>query len=110
MFWAPQVRGVSEAERQRSLLRLTRVARPGSQIFLLSDFRALTDSFERHLRQLARHSDVSLVQFFDPVERDLPPPGRYRIHTGSRALAIDTGGMRSREAYRERFEAVQGAA
>ena len=107
VFWAPQVRGVSEAERQRSLLRLTRVARPGSQIFLLSDFRALADSFERHLRQLARHSDVSLVQFFDPVERDLPPPGRYRIHTGSRALAIDTGGARSREAYRERFQAVK---
>lgn len=105
-FWEPERDGGRELERERSLLRLTRVARPGSQIFLLSDFRALADPFERHLRQLARHSDVSLVQFFDPVERDLPPPGRYRVHMGARSVAIDTERARSREAYHERFRAV----
>ncbi|GIT14875.1 MAG: hypothetical protein CM1200mP36_06310 [Gammaproteobacteria bacterium] len=78
-FWEPVDEGGQELERQRSLLRLTRVARPGSQIFLLSDFRALAEPFERHLRQLARHSDVSLVQFFDPVEPDCP----HREVTGS---------------------------
>jgi len=106
-FWERRDRGEREIETQHSLLRLTRVARPGSQIFLLSDFRSLGEPFERHLRQLARHSDVSLVQFFDPLERDLPPPGRYRIHMGSRSVAIDTGGVRSREAYHERFEAIR---
>ena len=86
-----------------TLERLTRVARPGSQIFLLSDFRSLDASFERHLRQLARHSDVSLVHFFDPVERSLPPPGRYRVLAGSRSVAIDTGAAAERRAYRDRF-------
>ena len=106
-FWEPVDEDGQELERQRSLLRLTRVARPGSQIFLLSDFRALAEPFERHLRQLARHSDVSLVQFFDPVEPDLPPPGSYRIHMGGGSVAIDTERARSREAYRERFQAVR---
>ena len=91
------------AVQPHSLQRLTRVARPGSQIFLLSDFRSLDDSFERHLRQLARHSDVSMVHFFDPVERDLPPPARYRVLAGSRSVAIDTGGAAQRSAWRERF-------
>jgi len=106
-FWERENGEGRELERQRSLLRLMRVARPGSQIFLLSDFRSLADPFEDHLRQLARHSDVSLVQFFDPLERDLPPPGRYRVHMGSRSVAIDTGGVRSRESYHDRFQALR---
>lgn len=106
-FWEPEDGRGQEVERQRSLLRLTRVARPGSQIFLLSDFRSLAEAFESHLTQLARHSDVSLVQFFDPVEEELPPPGRYRIHMGGRSVAIDTERARSREAYRDRFQAVK---
>ena len=101
-FWEPPSTA-SAAQQPHTLERLTRVARPGSQIFLLSDFRSLDDSFERHLRQLARHSDVSLVHFFDPVERNLPPPGRYRVLAGSRSVAIDTGGAAERSAYRERF-------
>lgn len=101
-FWDPPS-AVPAAQQPHTLERLTRVARPGSQIFLLSDFRSLDDSFERHLRQLARHSDVSLVHFFDPVERNLPPPGRYRVLAGSRSVAIDTGAAAERIAYRDRF-------
>ena len=101
-FWDPPS-AVPAAQQPHTLERLTRVARPGSQIFLLSDFRSLDDSFERHLRQLARHSDVSLVHFFDPVERNLPPPGRYRVLAGRRSVAIDTGAAAERIAYRDRF-------
>ena len=101
-FWDPPV-AASSARQPHTLERLTRVARPGSQIFLLSDFRSPDDSFERHLRQLARHSDVSLVFFFDPVERSLPPPGRYRVLAGNRSVAIDTGAAAERRAYRDRF-------
>lgn len=103
VFWEPRGPGAA-AEQPHSLVRLTRVARPGSRIFLLSDFRTPDDSFERHLRRLACHSDVSLVYFFDPVERSLPPPGRYRVvHAADRSVAIDTGGSAARRAYRERF-------
>ena len=91
------------AAQPHTLERLARVARPGSQIFLLSDFRSLDDSFERHLRRLARHSDVSLVHFFDPVERDLPPPGRYRVLSGGRSVVIDTSAAAERRAHRDRF-------
>lgn len=101
-FWEPPYAAGITAQ-PHSLERLTRVARPGSQIFLLSDFRSLDASFERHLRQLARHSDVSLVHFFDPVERSLPPPGRYRVLAGRRSVAIDTAAAAERRAYRDRF-------
>lgn len=88
-----------------ALLRLTRVARPGSLIFLLSDFQGLGRDADRHLRQLASHGEVFLVHFFDAIEAELPPPGRYRIKVGARSFAIDTRNAALRAEYRERFEA-----
>ena len=60
--------GDEPAHAEHTLARLTRVARPGSVIFLLSDFRNLGERFERNLRQLAGHCDVFLVHLFDTVE------------------------------------------
>lgn len=87
-----------------ALERLARVARPGSLVFLLSDFMALDQPFERRIRQLASHCDVQLVQIFDPVEAELPPPGRYRIAMGKRMLTIDTSDEATRASYRAAFE------
>ncbi|HZF28621.1 MAG TPA: DUF58 domain-containing protein [Gammaproteobacteria bacterium] len=102
-FWAPESLPEADADAERALLRLTRVARPGSLIFLLSDFRRLGPDHERHLRQLAGHCDLVLVQFFDPVEAELPPPGRYRIQSAGRSFAIDTGNEATRTRYEQRF-------
>jgi uncharacterized protein (DUF58 family) len=95
----------AETDAGHALLRLTRVARPGSLIFLLSDFRRLGADAERHLRQLAGHCDLVLVHFFDPVEAELPPPGRYRIQSGSRTFAIETANEVLRRSYHERYAA-----
>jgi uncharacterized protein (DUF58 family) len=103
-LWQPATNEVpAEVDADRALLRLTRVARPGSLIFLLSDFRRLGADAERHLRQLAGHCDLMLVHFFDPVEADLPPPGRYRIQSGARTFAIETANETLRRSYHERY-------
>ncbi len=101
-FWHP-AGGNDGGAADRALQRLTRVARPGSQIFLLSDFRGLGRDTDRHLRQLASHGEVFLVHFFDPIEAELPPPGRYRIQSGGRSFAIDTGDAALRSEHRARF-------
>jgi uncharacterized protein (DUF58 family) len=88
-----------------ALLRMTRVARPGSMLFLLSDFADLDDDAERHIRQLAARSDVFLIHIFDPVEEELPPPGRYRIQTGKQTFTIDTSDPAVRERHRQAFGA-----
>jgi uncharacterized protein (DUF58 family) len=104
-LWQPaDDEATAEQDAERALVRLTRVARPGSLIFLLSDFRRLGAEGERHLRQLASHCDLMLVHFFDAVEAELPPPGRYRIQSGARSFAIETGNEALRRRYRERFE------
>jgi uncharacterized protein (DUF58 family) len=102
-FWAPEHLPEGEVDAEHALVRLTRVARPGSLIFLLSDFRGLGEDHERHLRQLAGHCDLVLVQFYDAVEAELPPPGRYRIQSGSRSFSIDTANDATRRRYEQRF-------
>jgi uncharacterized protein (DUF58 family) len=88
-----------------ALERLVRVVRPGSLVFMLSDFRGLGADARKHLWQLRAHSDLVLMHYFDPLESELPPPGRYRIQAGRMSVAIHTGGRDARERYRRRFEA-----
>jgi uncharacterized protein (DUF58 family) len=109
-FWSPpEASGSAEIDAEHALQRLTRVARPGSLIFLLSDFRRLGADATRHLRQLAGHCDLLLVNFFDPVEAELPPPGRYRIQSAGRSFSIDTRDAGARRRYEERFAARREA-
>jgi uncharacterized protein (DUF58 family) len=105
-FWQPPATSANvEIDAGHALERLARVARPGSLIFLLSDFRRLGAESERQLRELAGHCDLTLVHFFDAVEAELPPPGRYRIESAGRSFSIDTTDLASRRRYHERFEA-----
>ena len=106
MLWSPaRTAPANGAGADHALLRLTRVARPGSLIFVLSDFEGLGPDAERHLRQLASHGDVYLMHFFDPLEAELPPPGRYRIIVGGRSVSIDTSDAALRARYKARFDA-----
>lgn len=91
------------ADTDRALLRLTRVARPGSLIFMFSDFRNLGVDSERHIRELAGHCDLCLTHIFDPFEFELPPPGRYRLQMVGRSISIDTADKSIRERYHASF-------
>ncbi|PLX81672.1 MAG: DUF58 domain-containing protein [Desulfuromonas sp.] len=99
-----------KGERQASdapwtLRRLRRVARPGSLVFLFSDFRHLGPEAEANLRSLSRHCDLVLVFVHDPLERELPPSGRYRVSDGAGEALFDSGDDRVRHSHRNRFEA-----
>lgn len=87
----------------RALLRLRRVVRPGSMVFLLSDFHWLDARSARQVGRLAQHNDVVLVFLFDPLERTLPPPGHYRINDGAREMVLDTHDRALVEGHARRF-------
>jgi uncharacterized protein (DUF58 family) len=109
-FWRPPATAETlETDAERALQRLTRVARPGSLIFLVSDFRRLGPDYERYLNELAGHCDLLLVHCYDAVEAELPPPGRYRIQSVDRSFSIETGNETMRRRYRERFAARRAA-
>jgi len=88
---------------QHALARLRRVTRPGSLLFLLSDFRSLDETAEAHLIHLARHNDIVLIFIHDQLEKKLPPSGNYRINNGQRTITIDTGSRALKNRHTARF-------
>ncbi|OQW99502.1 MAG: hypothetical protein BWK73_50320 [Thiothrix lacustris] len=97
----------SVAERSRSDLlaswtRLRRVAQPGSQIFVLSDFRQANTTALRQLAMLAQHSQVTLIAIQDPFEERLPNTGSLRLTDGKRHLLLNIGQRLWRDRYANR--------
>ena len=74
----------------QAMSALRRVARPGSLVVLISDFEGFGRAAQSYLSSVARHSEVLAVFLNDPIERELPPPGRYRLVADDDELAIDT--------------------
>ncbi len=96
--------GLSDA-----LVRLRRVARPGSLVFLLSDFYRMDADSARHLSGLAEHNDLLAVQLLDALELAPPPPGRYGISDGRHLGLLDAADRRERARYQDHFAAHQAA-
>ena len=88
-----------------ALASLRRVARPGSLVVVLSDFSGLSRTGQSYLSAVARHNEVLAVMLNDPFERELPPPGRYRLVSDGDELAIDTHGAAARRDYEQAFAA-----
>lgn len=89
---------------ERATKRLQRLARPGSLLVFLSDFYALSDEVAHALSRLAQHSDVMLGMVSDPLERQAPPPGRYRISDGRREAELDTRNPRLIRRYNQPYQ------
>ena len=92
-----------------ALTRLRRVARPGSLVFLISDFYSMDEETGRHLGQLRRHSDIVACRVADPLELAPPPAGHYGITDGVRTSVLDTRSPLGRGGYDAYFARHQRA-
>ncbi len=88
----------------QAMSALRRVARPGSLVVVISDFVGFSRAAQAYLSSVARHNEVLAVFLNDPLERELPPPGRYRIVSPDDELAIDTYATPARRDYALAFE------
>ena len=95
--------GNGEQTLTQAMAALRRVARPGSQVVILSDFVDFSRASQSYLAGVARHSEVMAVFFSDPLERSLPPPGRYRLISDAGEMTIDTFARAARADYRQAF-------
>ena len=83
---------------------LRRVTHPGSLVIVISDFIGLSRNAQSYLTGVARHNEVLAIFLSDPLERRLPPPGRYRLVSHDEEMAIDTYARGARSDYRHLFE------
>jgi len=104
--WNTHVRDVNddgEAQLTKAMAALRRVARPGSLVVILSDFIGFSRAAQAYLSSVARHNEVLAVRINDPFERNLPPPGRYRLVADENELAIDTYAKAARRDYEQAY-------
>ena len=86
-----------------ALANVRRVAKHGSAVYLISDFRAFDDQAKRHLRQLAAHNDIVGIHITDPLERALPAPSYYTISDGNQKTRIDAISAANRKQFEDAF-------
>ena len=86
------------------LEKLRYLARPGSLVYIFSDFLQMNAAANRHLAHVARHNDVHAIALWDPLEAELPPSGSYAIADGTEQIRLDTSDKGIRRAYRLQFE------
>lgn len=86
-----------------AMTTLRPLLKPGSLVFILSDFPGLDQASEEMLAAATRHSDVRLLSISDPLERRGLPNGVFRLGLPERLWWID--GERSRQPWHEAWQA-----
>lgn len=88
----------------KAVAKLKRMAKPGSLIFLFSDFRDLNESVESDLAHLAKHNDMTMLLVYDKFEGTLPAQGASgRVTDGRGELTVSWGDDRASAHYAENF-------
>lgn len=97
-----------EVDSQTPYLRLAleqmyRITKPGSNVYLISDFQGFDDNCRQYLHQLAIHNSVTCIFIYDALEENLPIPGVYSITDGQQRSTINTYKKSVRNFYHEQF-------
>lgn len=87
-----------------ALLALNRIAHTGSLAFIISDMHDLNEAATAQFAQLARHTELVLIQILDPLEQTLPPPNYYVVGQGGEESAFSSADKRFAEAYHRNVE------
>lgn len=80
-----------------------RVARPGSAVFLISDFHDFNEACNESLSMLARHTDVNVVHVWDKLEAQLPRKQGLSISDGQNKLTLAGNTSKLQEGFRQQF-------
>lgn len=100
-----------ESPLAQSLEQLRHVVRPGTLIFVLSDFYHLDDAAVEQAALLARHCEMMAMHIVDPLETSVPPRGIYPVSNGQkiRMTALLTKQQRARflQPYLQRCDQLQ---
>ena len=83
--------------------RLVHLVRPGSLVFLVSDFAGFGDHDGAWLARLGAGSELVFVHVYDALEAAPPPAGRYPVTDGMSSVLLDTAAAPLRTWWSRRF-------
>ncbi len=87
---------------KKAIMRLNRLVRPGSLVYMLSDFRHLENA-ESEMARLSKHCEVVMLPVHDVLEERLPADGIFRLSDGEQELVINTYEKSNLENYQQQF-------
>ena len=96
------VQGDNEVSLADGLRRLQRVSRPGTLVFVISDFSDFDSYTERQLQRLSHRAHVTAIQVCDPLDQMLPA-STGRISDGSDSIELSTIGKNILHDYADAF-------
>lgn len=82
-----------------ALMETQRIAKPGTLIFILSDFLDFDTTTKKHIQILSKHNNVAAIRNFDSLEMELPPPGTYTVSNGNKISTFQPNSRTARELY-----------
>ncbi len=82
---------------------LRRMVRPGSLIYLISDFHDFDAGCAKHLTILARHNDLEFIHISDPIEAKLPRQASLNVTNGQTRTSINGLDKNTRSLYEKKF-------
>lgn len=80
-----------------------RIAKPGCAVFIVSDFNDYNQQCEQQLFELARHTDITLVHVFDPLEKQLQSNTRLTVSNGQSRLQLPSDESAFQQAYQTAY-------
>lgn len=88
--------------------QLRRLVRPGSLVYVISDFFTLDANVLRHLQSMRQHNEIRLCQILDPLEQRLPEHARGAIALhGAETMQLDVTPQAVKQQYQLQQEQVQ---
>ncbi len=83
--------------------QLRRLVRPGSLIYIISDFFALDANVLRHLQSMRQHNEIRLCQILDPLEQQLPlqVQGQISVQSPQTVLQLDLTPQAIKQQYQQ---------
>lgn len=72
-----------------SLEECRRITRPGTAIFIISDFHDFDPAAAKSLSDLGKHADLTLLQVTDKLEQELPNLGNVAISDGKQSSKVN---------------------
>jgi len=95
-FHNPQNGGLASA-----LQEACQVTKPGTMVFVISDFLSINEHSERHLRSLSAHNELILIHCTDPLERSLPNAAGLPVRDDDEVFFISSSDDATRNSIKE---------
>ena len=89
------------------LEELASVAKPGSLVYIISDYHDIDQTCAKALAKLAQHCDIAMLHIYDPLEAQLPDNMSGTLSDGQHQYTLSRFDTSLREAFRNSWQQQQ---